>query len=73
MKIRKKKARLEAIQRWWDAQPQNYKNATRRRSERTGKSHGVYASNQHNFRSDKHLLVLLFCPARMGIYTKSSR
>ena len=30
MKIRKKKARLEAIQRWWDAQPQNYKNATTR-------------------------------------------
>lgn len=30
MKIKKKKARLEAIQRWWDAQPQNYKNATTR-------------------------------------------
>ena len=30
MKIRKKKARLGAIQRWWDAQPQNYKNATTR-------------------------------------------
>ena len=30
MKIKNKKARLEAIQRCWDAQPQNIKNAKTR-------------------------------------------
>jgi hypothetical protein len=30
MKYKKKKANLEKAQRWWDNQPQSYKNSTKR-------------------------------------------